>query len=753
MTLFRWIALLIAMVITAIGFGAYSWFMSQLEGMPDYDLASLREWRPPTACQIRNDDGETLDTFYVERRYPTKLDALPPHVWRAFVAAEDRRFFQHPGVDALGIARAMMVNLRAGRAVEGGSTLTQQLVKNVILTSEKSVKRKVQEAVLAYYLERELSKEQILNAYMDLIYLGSGNYGVEAASRDYFGKSAHELNPAEAATIAALIPAPSLYSPRTNPQEALRRRRLVLRAMVEEGWLEAGHEWNDYELELSPGNRGSDRGDVTSYITVVRREVQRLFGDQAIENGLIVYTPYDAKVQSVAVEGTRLAAEEHQKRQGLRVIAARSGSRPIFPRSDCFNVQVPPRADLSDLRAGAMRYALRRKDYDRIVFDERSGKRSTLRSQLRGGEILKVCLPKPEPVDEDAPPPTPVARPIVHLDDRPWAQSAAVVVNHRTGEVIAVTGGVGEGELEGFVRGVQATRQPGSSFKPYVYASAFRKKGLGQLSKIVDRPISYGSWTPKNYSGGYSGPMTIRTALTRSTNTVAVQLMAMAGPEYVADLAYGLGVRTPLRPNLTMALGSSEVTPLDQALGYAALARGGVPTDPIFITRVEDADGNLIARAGGTTPDGIRLPGGPKERALEPGIAFETVDMMRSVVQFGTGRRAYRKEEDRAGKTGTTNNFVDGWFVGITPGHTIAVWVGTDGSGTLGDKETGGKASLPTWIAIAEALPEGPKRFPIPDEAVIVDWNGQRVALRRGGIPSGVVPVPRLDRRPLALFD
>ena len=398
---------------------------------------------------------------------------------------------------------------------------------------------------------------------------------------------------------------------------------------------------------------------------------------------------------------------------------------------------------MTKLRAGAVEYELLAEQRNLWVFDEREGKRKPLAWQLKGGEILGVCRYAEQAADGT----------LVELDTSPWVQSAAVVVHHPTGNVIAVTGGIGEGELEGFVRGVQATRQPGSSFKPYVYAAAFRRKGLGQLSKIVDRPISYGGWTPKNYSGGYSGSMTIRTALTRSTNTVAVQLMAMAGPEYVADLAYALGVRTPLRPDLTMALGSSEVTPLDQAMGYSAIARGGVPAEPIFITRVEDADGNLLAEAGDVLEDGTRLPGAPQPRALEPGLAFETLDMMRSVVQFGTGRRAHRDYEDRAGKTGTTNNFVDGWFVGVTPSHAIAVWVGSDGSGTLGDKETGGKASLPTWIAIAEALPEGPARFPIPDEAVMVTWAGQKVAVRRGTVPPNILPVPRLDDRPLALLD
>ncbi|HHO53195.1 MAG TPA: PBP1A family penicillin-binding protein [Deltaproteobacteria bacterium] len=730
----KWVLLIVGLIgLLLAGYAKTQWDLITAD-LPT-DLSDLHNFRPPTACQITDKEGNVLDTFYVERRYPVVMEELPDFVWRSFVAAEDRRFFEHPGVDPLGILRAVVVNFKAGRTVEGGSTLTQQLVKNILLTDEKSLERKAKEAILAWRMESELSKMEILNLYLDLIYLGSGNYGVEAAARDYFGKPAAELNPAEAATIAALIPAPSRYSPRTNPDEALRRRRLVLRAMGEEGWLDPNEvaEWNKWQLVLSPGGRGADRGDKTAYITTVRREVQRLYGANATIGGLTVVTPYNSKVQAAAVEGTREAAAAHLARQGPRPIKARSGKRPHFPETDCFRVQVPPNVDLFRLRAGAMEYHLRREDHGALVFDERDGKRRPLRSQLSGGEILAVCR------DGEGE--------RVRIDESPWSQSAAVVVHHPTGEVIAVTGGVGPGELEGFVRGVQATRQPGSSFKPYVYASAFKKKGLGQLSIMVDRPISYGSWTPQNYGKSYAGRMTIRTALTRSTNTIAVQLMALAGPEYVAELAYAMGVRTPLRPNLTMALGSSEVTPLDQAIGYAGFARGGVPTDPVFITQVKDAAGNVLATPG----DG--LPGGPKPRALEAGIAREVVDMLMSVVRFGTGRRAYRPEQDRGGKTGTTNNFVDAWFVGLTPTHTVAVWVGSDGSGTLGDRETGGKASLPAWMKIVDSLPDGPKRFATPDEAVLVPWNGQHVALRRGGIPSDVLAVPRIGDRPLATLD
>ncbi len=752
----RWFRLIgmLFFVFAAFGIGGFAWFSSNYLADLPQDLDNLADFRPPTACTITDEAGNVLDSFYLERRYPVadiRDPSFPKYVWQAFVAAEDRRFFEHPGVDALGILRAIVVNARAGRTVEGGSTLTQQLVKNILLTNEKSIDRKIKEAVLAWRMERKLNKMEILRLYMDFIYLGSGNYGVEAAARDYFGKTAAELEPHEIATIAALIPAPSHYSPRTNPKEALRRRRLVLRAMVEEGFLDAkevAEKWNNEPLVLSPGGRGEDRGAKTAYITVVRREIQKYYGSNATIDGLKIVTPYNAAVQEVAVRATREAAEAHLARQGPRPIKLRSGSRPPFPDGECFRVQVD--GDLATLRAGAMTYSLVPSDRNVRVFDEREDKfPSALSSQIRGGEILAVCLAE----DHDEPPID--GRPWVTIDKSPWAQSAAVVLHHPTGRVVTVTGGIGPGQLEGFVRGVQAERQPGSSFKPYVYASAL-SLGKSQLDIMVDRPIRIGNWAPQNYGKSFRGRMPIRMALTRSTNTIAVQLMLEAGPQRVAGLARALGVQTPLRPDLTMALGTSEVTPLDQATGYAGLARGGVPTDAIFVLRVEDAAGGLIAKAGEPAyPNGPRLPGSPKPRALDAGVAAETLDMMKSVVRFGTGRRAYRPDVDRAGKTGTTNSFVDAWFVGVTPEHTIAVWVGTDGYGTLGDRETGGKASLPAWIQIADVLMEyeTETRFPIPDEVVMVTWQGQEVAMRRGGVHDSVLPLPSLGSAPLATVD
>jgi len=306
------------------------------------------------------------------------------------------------------------------------------------------------------------------------------------------------------------------------------------------------------------------------------------------------------------------------------------------------------------------------------------------------------------------------------------------------------------------VRATQARRQPGSSFKPYVYGAALMA-GARQTDTVVDGPISLPAgngqmWTPKNYDGGYAGALPMRTALAKSLNTVAVRLALSAGPETVGRLARSMGVRTPLRKDGTIALGSSEVTPMDQAIGYATIARMGVPTDPVYIDRLEGGDGQTLGVAGGpvvypSAPIG-RLPGGALPRALPAGVAYELADMLREVVVAGTARRAADPRFDRAGKTGTTNDNVDAWFVGFTPQHTIAVWIGADSTHSLGDKETGGKAALPAWLAIAEALgPVEGARLPIPDEAALVSWGGRWV-----GRPRGVGASPAWGSSPLPAF-
>jgi penicillin-binding protein 1A len=730
---------------SALVAAAWGWFDQAILSDLPTDLSDLRTFRPLTACEIADKDGAVVDSFYLERRFWVELDSLPDHVWQSFIAAEDQHFFEHPGIDLIGITRAVLANFRSGDKTQGGSTLTQQLVKNLLLSPEKSYVRKIKEIVLSWRLERELTKREILQLYVNFVFLGSGNYGVEAAARDYFGRPAKDLDAGEAALLAGLVPAPSRYSPRRDPEIAKWRRSLVLGRMVDEGWIDPvdAIDYDDAPVLSTERGGGEVRGDATAYVTMVRREIRRLFGpDEPFTRGMRIVTAYDPAVQRAAIEATDRAMSDHLERQGPRAVLDRAyqGDAPPDPIEPCFVARVPRGKDLGALETATRTWVLRSPDRSASVFDERQGMPRPLGSQVWGGELLAVCRDG----DGDA----------VVLDRRPWAQSAAVVVENATGAIVAITGG-SDVTLEGFVRGAQARRQPGSSFKPYVYGTALAH-GRTQLDTVIDAPLFLPAgggkvWSPKNYGGGFAGAVTLRRAMASSLNTVAVRLALEVGPAEIARVAKGLGVKTPLRTDLTMALGSSEVTPLDQAMGYAALARLGVPVEPVWISRVEDGTGEVVGRAGGPMllESGTTriLPGAPGARVLPAGVAYELVDVLREVVRAGTARRAWVEGYDRAGKTGTTNNCVDAWFVGTTPRYTVAVWVGTDGTGTLGERETGGKAALPAWISIVDALPDQQGlQFPVPDDAVRVQTSSGLLGFVRGEVPDEALPgVRRVD--------
>jgi penicillin-binding protein 1A len=643
------------------GFGWY-WLSHHVLTKLPANLSSLKDWRPPTSCQVHSATGAVLDEFYLERRIWVPLNSLPAFVWQSFVVAEDRRFFQHPGVDLIGIVRAFVTNLSAGSTRQGGSTITQQLVKNILVGNERTYTRKISEALLAWRLEQELSKEQILELYINYIYLGSGNYGVEAAARDYFDVPARKLNPGQASLLAGLVPAPARYSPRNNPERAHLRRELVLRRMAEDGFLTDDEvlAYLDAPVIKHLDTQAPHKIGV-SYMTQVRREIRNAYGEVLpLEQGLHVYTPLDPHVQDVA---------EAAVLQSVQALKAR---HPVKP---------PP------------------------------------------------------------------------------AEAAAIVMENATGRIIALVGGT-HVSLEGFVRATQARRQPGSSFKPFVWATALLS-GRTQFDTVIDGPLTLPGasgqrWSPKNYDGKYHGKVTLRQALANSLNTVSVRLVLQEGADKVADVASNLGIHAQLRRDLTLALGSSEVTLLDLVRAYSTIARMGVPIEPTLIDSVFNSKGDIVGKAG--TPirssvyDWPTLPGGPLPRALPADIAYELADMLREVVRSGTARAAYKPGVDRAGKTGTSNDCIDAWFLGFTARYTVGVWVGTDGHGSLGDKETGGKAALPAWIKIMEALPqEEGERLPLPDEAALVQIHGSWFGVPRGkgAMPQAAVsasaPLPNVQ--------
>lgn len=743
-------------VLVALAGTAFTLFSNRIVPELDHRIEGLRRFRPLNTCRVVAEDGTVIDEFYVERRFWVGLEEMSPLVWQAVLAAEDRRFFQHPGVDLLGIARAMVVNIMAGRIEEGGSTITQQVVKNLVVGSERSYRRKIIEALLAWRLESTLSKQQILELYVNVVYLGAGNYGVEAAAQDYFGLSTAELDAGQAALLAGLIPAPSRYSPRRNPELAQMRRGLVLRSMAQEGYITAAEADLFDREELQTTRRRSVRGEIgTAYFTAVRREVRRLLGDELpLRHGLVVWTAYDAALQALAEQAVEEAARLVEERQGMdgpRQVLGEVEAKAFLERGEglardpetgawqppapgtCLPVLLPA-TSREPVRAGGLSFRLRPEDWSRRVRGRDPDKVGpTLAARRPKNEVWSAC------VQEDG---------TLALEQIPWVQGAAVVIENATGRVLALTGGR-EVALEGFVRAIQARRQPGSSFKPFVYAAALQA-GREIDDVVVDGPLALPAgggktWSPKNYDGGYAGPVSLRTAMAKSLNTVAVRLAMETGPERVAELAARMGVMTPLRADLTIALGSSEVTPLDQAAGMATIARLGVQIEPHFLLEVVNTEGETEGRAGGPVIiDGrevARLPGGAGRRVLEGGIAWNLVELLRGVVEQGTARKARRPDQPRIGKTGTASDFTDAWFVGATPTHTIAVWIGTDGKLPLGPSETGGRAALPVFMTIADALPTGPElAFPLPDDALPLP-DGKVISRSRPGRQAPGLPV------------
>ncbi len=765
----------VALVVGGIGAGVgWSWFNREILSTLPPELGRDAEFRIPCSVQVFAADGARVDEFYLERRVWVPIAELPAHVWQAFVASEDRRFFEHQGVDPLGIIRALVVNLRGGETKQGGSTITQQLVKNLLVGKERSYRRKLREAVLAYRLEAELDKMRLLELYVNYIALGSGNYGVEAASQDYFGISARELDAGQAAMLAGLVPAPSRYSPRHDPELAANRRETVLRLMVDQGYVSAVDASAYLTDPVLVPRRSSDRGPNTAYLTETRREVRRVFGeDLPFLEGLQVHTPLQPAIQREVEAAVREGLQKLEERQGargptrnipadardgflqrgdgLRLDHDAGGFRDPAP-GDCFPSLAMGGAEVA---AGPFRFVLAASDLSARVRTGPGKPPRPLAEVLQPGDVLDVCVPTDEGAADGASART------VHRRVRPWAESAAVVLENQTGNVVALAGGYDPG-LEGFIRATQARRQAGSAFKPFVYAAALAS-GYRQTDIVVDAPFSLPGtnglpWAPKNYDGKYHGPIPLRTAIALSLNTVAVRLGHQVGIERVTSLARGLGVRTPLRKDLTVSLGSSEVTPMDLALGYSSLARMGVRIDPVYLTRVLDRAGRQISAAGqrvAVPGAGERqLPGGPGVRVLDAATAYVMVDMMRNVFQAGTAKKGRVEGMDFAGKTGTTSNFVDAWFVGYSPRYTVAVWIGTDGTASIGDKETGGKAALPVWSRIMAALPNVPgERFAVPDDVVLLPSDKSWLGFVRGSAPAALLATPGLEvDKPLPPF-
>jgi penicillin-binding protein 1A len=710
-------------------------------------------YRPPTTTQVLADDGTLIGELYVERRYLTPIAEVPQLVRNAFIAAEDDGFYRHHGVDVASVGRALVNNVMSGK-LQGGSTITQQVVKSLLLTPQKSYTRKLREMVLAIRLERQLSKDEILYLYLNHIYLGSGAYGVAAAAREYFGKPLSDVNLAEAALLAGLPQAPSRYSPFRHWPRAKARQRYVLDRMKAAGFITAadGDAARRHPLLLAP--RQGNFIAASDYVEHVRRLLEERYGGRApYELGLRVHTAVDLDMQRAAESALRdglLELEARQLYRGpLRRLGADEvveflhnqagsfGEAPLLRRRTYEAVVTETKNGLVHVRVG---------DYSGVLLHSGNGDGARHPPDLRRGDLVRVQVSAPAQGSTYQ----------FTLDQSPLVEGALVALEPATGSVKAMVGGY-DFERSQFNRAVQAARQPGSAFKPLVYAAAL-DRNYTPASIVVDEPISFsdnsGIWAPQNYEEKFYGPTSLRDALAYSRNIVTVKLTVNIGVKYLINYLRQLGLKANLQPNLSVALGSAEVTPLELATVYAIFANQGYRVEPTFITRIDDSGGEVLEQA---QPE-------PRQ-VMSPATAYQITSMLRDVILRGTGRRAAPLERPAAGKTGTTNDYMDAWFVGYTPQLLSTVWIGFDEKRTLGEKETGGRVAAPIWSRFMQRALAGQPilDFPVPPDLACVPINrhsGQRTpwntdslleCFKRGTEPGASRPVERVaDEAPSA---
>ncbi len=692
-----------AVAVGAVGFVVYREITQDL---PPVD--QLLSYQPPTTTQVFAEDGTMLGEFYVERRYLIPLERVPNHVRLAFLASEDADFYRHPGIDPLGITRALIANLSEKRVVQGGSTITQQVVKTLLLTPERRIERKVKELILSLRLENKLSKDDILYLYLNQIYFGAGSYGVQAAARTFFDVDVEDLTIAQAALLAGLPQRPSEYDPQRHPKAARGRQHYVLERMRAERFItdEEYAEARAEEIDVEPRRHNATYVAAPWYVDHVRRLLEEHFGGTAAAQlGLRVHTAIDLQLQELA---------EEQLRQGLRRVDGRQGFRRGVRRLASHKIEpfLKREAVRQTEEASYLQAVVKEIRKDRLVVRtpwetlELSGKalqwrggRRLYPSAFRPGDVISLTRGDGENGD------TPYV-----LDQSPQVEGALVSIDPYTGQVKAVVGGYSF-ERSQFNRATQGRRQPGSAIKPLIYAAAF-KRGYGPSSVVLDGPISFPGgpngrrWRPKNASGRYNGRTQLRNALVWSLNTVSVRLVHDIGIDYTRDFLARLPFAKQFPRHLALALGAVEVTPLELTAAFGIFPTLGKRFEPIFITEITDTQGRPIDFAH-TRPE--------FERVLPAEKAYQLTTMMRGVVQRGTGKRA-AIGRPVAGKTGTTNDYRDAWFVGFTPDLITGVWVGYDVSRDLGHGDTGGHIAAPIWSSyMRQALKGRPAvDFPQP---------------------------------------
>jgi penicillin-binding protein 1A len=686
------------------------------------EIAELTDYRPKLPLKVFSKDGVLIGEFGEERREFVPIAQVPNVMKKALIAVEDERFYEHGGVDYVSIIRAGIFNLLRGASAGGASTITQQVARNFYVSTERTLSRKIYEALLAFKIESQLSKDQIFEVYLNQIFLGNRAYGFAAASQAYFGKNLKDITIAEAALLAGLPKAPSAFNPLINPKRAFARQQYIIDRMLETGFItrEQHTAAKAEKVSLRPPVDSSAHAEFIA--ETVRQLIYAQYRDEAYTRGLSVYTTVDSRDQEVAYKSLRKGLMDYERRQRYRgpeaFIALPQDTKAVEQAIEDALIERP---DADDIFAAVVTDATPKK----VVAVRQTGETvemtgDNLRNaasglgdkaqpnvKIRRGAVIRIQRNSKGTFD------------IVQL---PEVEGAFVAVDPRDGAIRALVGGFDFGRNK-FNHVTQAWRQPGSSFKPFIYSAAL-EKGFTASTIINDSPLFFSAnetggeaWEPKNYDGTYDGPIPLKRALARSKNMVSIRLLESVGPRAAQEWATRFGFDAERHPAyLAMALGAGSVTPMQMASAYAVFANGGYRINPYLITRVADNKG-VILKQFTPQPAGSALAA----RAIDSRNAFVMTQLMQEITRSGTAAKAQAtlKRPDIYGKTGTTNDSVDAWFAGYHPSVVAIAWIGYDTPRPLGERETGGGLALPVWISYMQhALKGVPVKDPLPPEGV-----------------------------------
>lgn len=736
------------------------------------NVEKLRKYEPPVVSAVYADKGELIGEFAYQKRFLIPMDEIPKELQDAFVAAEDKNFWRHSGVDKEAILRAIKKNLVSGSLKEGASTITQQVAKTFLLTPERKFTRKIKEAILSTRIEQSLSKDQILYLYLNQIYLGSSAYGVEAAAQIYFDKHAKNLSIAECALLAGLAKAPTTHSPKRNLKKALERRHYVLKRMLEDGLIteEQFERANQEEPKIHQGSNPNARL-AADYVEHVRRYVERKYGSDALyKEGLQIYTAVDLNLTELARQSMDVGLRELDKRQGYRGPIKTLNVKGVLEFLEEKSREMESPLKYGAVTEGVITHLDRENVYVRLGTYEKDGQKKEylgqikidpdpkwwvrqpfIRTELRTrnfapgelpfqvGDLIQVQILDPNPkrreiylkkfgssdpdmknykeYSEDISPYF-----LLEPEQEPVTQSALMLRENRTGFVRVLLGGYSYSESK-YNRAVQSRRQAGSSFKPVIYAAAL-DKGFTASDVIMDSPLALtvpGTgevWRPKNYRGGFAGPVTFRDCLVKSRNIPTIKILQQIGIDYTKSYARRLGYTSTPPENLTMALGSTGVSLEEQLLAFSVFPNRGYLAPHIYVKKIVNRHGKVLednlpsvflndpVKENDTPVQRVSIEtdrpektSGQTQRRIDPSTAYIMTSLMQGVIQEGTATNLKKivGRPDIGGKTGTTNENIDAWFMGFCPDYTCGVWVGFDDEVTIGEGETGGKAAAPIW--------------------------------------------------------